>query len=578
MEDLERNLTEDQLAAVKSDARRLRILAGAGTGKTRVLTHRIAYQTRALRLDPNHALCLTFSKRAASELQDRLAGLNLANTVTAGTFHAVALAQIRARWSDLRVKNEPNLLTNREKFLFALLPKSFSAEESLFVLNEINWATAQRVSAEQYPEIAEASKRKATVERAIVSESYRKFTETKRRRNVIDFDDILELAIQLLSEDTGYTEARHWKFQDLFVDEFQDVNPLQFALLRSWIGTNSSLCVVGDSNQAIYAWNGADSSYLNNFSQYFPNAESLSLRQSFRSSPEILSAASLVLPNKADLISNRPHGPLPTIRSEADENAEAMSIAQRVLSANSNTITWADQAVLVRTHGQIAPIAHVFEENNIPFRTDSDSLTVEGRGSSNGVRLLTFHGSKGLEWKVVHLAGVEEGLTPIAHASTEKEKDEEKRLMYVAMTRAADELHLSWARRRNYGKSINRKASSFLYLISSVSSGPQIPKEPLTGKTLAAKIAAFRLRRTRKDTVIIDANYANSTIEQLKELRSSIAKVNDVPPESIFSDEMLEKLVTEAPESLDHLQSMHGLSPVVVSRFGEQILELVAQE
>ena len=147
-----------------------------------------------------------------------------------------------------------------------------------------------------------------------------------KQRNLLDFDDILEQAIQFLTEDTQYADARHWKYQDLFVDEFQDVNPLQFALLRSWLGANSSLCVVGVPNQAIYSWNGADSSFLNDFSGYFPEAETVRLRQNFRSTPEILSVSSLLLASDASLFANKPNGPLPTIQSHDNELIEAKTL------------------------------------------------------------------------------------------------------------------------------------------------------------------------------------------------------------------------------------------------------------
>jgi DNA helicase-2/ATP-dependent DNA helicase PcrA len=578
VEDLEKNLTADQFSAVRSDAQRLRILAGAGTGKTRVLTRRIAYQAKALRIDAQHSLCLTFSKRAALELQTRLNELGLGNLVTVGTFHSIAYAQLQARWSDLHITVEPKLLPNREKFFFSLLPNSFTAIERSFILNEINWCTAQRIAPTDYLATAEKTNRRDTVQHSIVSEYYRKFVNAKRQKNCIDFDDILELAIQFLSEDTKYAAARHWKFQDLFVDEFQDVNPLQFALLRSWLGTKSSLTVVGDPNQAIYSWNGADSSYLNDFGVYFPGSETIHLSQNFRSTPEILSTASLLLPSQVPLIANKPSGPLPTVRSESDEFTEAKSIAGKVMDIESGSGEWKNQAVLVRTHGQITSIVNAFTEKGIPFRVHTDSQTTSTDENENAVRILTFHAAKGLEWRVVHVSGIEEGLTPIAHAINEAQQDEERRLMYVALTRAERQLHLSWARKRRFGIQRERKPSIFLKEISSVVTAPPPISRMRAKKDLAKKIREFR-SKWREETIpnSVEPPLTNK-LEALTKLRASIAKVNDISPNSVFSDEVLERLAIEMPDSRKQLKSISGLSPLITDRFGDQILALISEE
>lgn len=578
MDDLEKSLTEDQFAAVRSDAKQLRILAGAGTGKTRVLTHRIAYQSKALRIDAEHSLCLTFSKRAANELQQRLKGLGLGNHVTAGTFHAIAYAQLQARWKDLGVNTEPVLLPNREKLLFPLLPESLSAPERSFILNEINWCTAQRVSASEYVALAEKTGRRNLVQFSSVGEFYRKFVAAKKQKNYVDFDDILELAIQFLSEDTNYADARHWKFQDLFVDEFQDVNPLQFALLRSWIGNKSSLCVVGDPNQSIYSWNGADSSYLNNFADYFPGAETVHLNRNFRSTPEILSAAALLLPNKSQLTPSKQHGPLPTLRAEDNEVSEVKSIARKILSTNSGAIRWADQAVLVRTHSQIALIEEALAEKGIPFLVHTTSPLGDYEKGNDSVRVLTFHAAKGLEWKVVHISGLEEGLVPIAHAVSQEERDEERRLMYVALTRAEDELHLSWARKRRFGNRRDRNPSIFLKEISAALTASPSPARTQTKLELAKKIREFRLKRRRVAVSTYNENQDVNKLDNLKKFRTSIAKVNDVSPESIVSDAVFEKLILEMPDSIENLGLIDGLSPAIINRYGEEILKILWRE
>ena len=239
-------MTESQFDAVRSDTRYLRTLAGAGTGKTRVLTHRIAYQINAIRIEPEHSLCLAFTNKAANEIKRRMGQMGEASLVETGTFHSIAYRQVKARWKDLGIRDEPDLISNRGRYLSRILPKSFDNTEHNFILSEISWATARRISADDYISEAGNAGRLDIIPFASVAEYFRKYSELKRKENFIDFDDIIQLAIEFLAEDPNYAEARHWKFRDLFVDEFQDVNPLQFALLQAWLGPASSLTVVGD--------------------------------------------------------------------------------------------------------------------------------------------------------------------------------------------------------------------------------------------------------------------------------------------------------------------------------------------
>ena len=445
-------MTEKQFAAVRSDARHLRILAGAGTGKTRVLTHRIAYQINAVRIEPEHSLCLAFTNKAATEIKNRMATMGEASLVETGTFHSIAYRQIKARWKDLGIRDEPDLISNQGSYLSRILHKNFNHAERNFILAEINWATARRISVDDYISEAENAGRVDVVPFVSVVESFQKYIELKRKENFIDYDDIIQLAIRFLAEDANYAEARHWKFKDLFVDEFQDVNPLQFALLQAWLGSGSSLTVVGDPCQAIYSWNGADARFLNDFEQYFPNSQTVILKDNFRSSPEILALSSSILPMMERLDPKMQSGRLPTIRAELDEHEEARSVARLVKELAIGDIDLSDQAVLVRTHAQIPPIVEAFQEQAIKFTVASDRES--GAGRDDGVQILTLHAAKGLEWRIVHLCGVEEGFHPIAHANTELALEEERRLFFVGLTRAEEQLHISWARNRALGLSL----------------------------------------------------------------------------------------------------------------------------
>ena len=566
-------MTESQFDAVRSDTRHLRILAGAGTGKTRVLTHRIAYQINAIRIEPEHSLCLAFTNKAANEIKRRMGQMGEASLVETGTFHSIAYRQVKARWKDLGIRDEPDLISNRGRYLSRILPKSFNNTEHNFILSEISWATARRISADDYISEAGNAGRLDIIPFASVAEYFRKYSELKRKENFIDFDDIIQLAIEFLAEDPNYAEARHWKFRDLFVDEFQDVNPLQFALLQAWLGPASSLTVVGDPCQAIYSWNGADSRFLNNFEKYYPDSQTITLKDNFRSSPEILALSSSILPTMESLNPKMQSGRLPTIRAELNEYEEARSVASLVKELAIGNITLGDQAVLVRTHAQIPPIAEVFKDQDIKFRVASDSESGAGAGSGDEVEILTLHAAKGLEWKIVHLCGVEEGFHPIAHANTELALGEERRLFFVGLTRAEEELHISWARNRSLGSKRSRKPSTYIKELSNLLD-PTPFKFVSDTKVLSLRIRAFLSSRNITDHQRNTTDREKSCADKLDSMRRNIAKANDSKPEIVLSDDAIAALVSIKPKSIQDLDKIPQVSSVVIDRFGEQIIEI----
>ncbi len=564
-------MTEKQFAAVRSDARHLRILAGAGTGKTRVLTHRIAYQINAVRIEPEHSLCLAFTNKAATEIKNRMTPMGEASSVETGTFHSIAYRQVKARWKDLGIRDEPDLISNQGSYLSRILPKTFNYAERNFILAEINWATARRISVDDYISEAENAGRVDVVPFVSVVESFQKYIELKRKENFIDYDDIIQLAIRFLAEDANYAEARHWKFKDLFVDEFQDVNPLQFALLQAWLGSSSSLTVVGDPCQAIYSWNGADARFLNDFEQYFSNSQTVILKDNFRSSPEILALSSSILPMMERLDPKMQSGRLPTIRAESDEHEEARSVARLVKELAIGDIDLSDQAVLVRTHAQIPPIVEAFQEQEIKFTVASDRES--GAGRDDGVQILTLHAAKGLEWIIVHLCGVEEGFHPIAHANTELALEEERRLFFVGLTRAEEQLHISWARNRALGSKRSRKPSMYIRELSDLLD-PTPLKFDGDRKALSQKIRAFLGSQNVTDHQQKAFNSEQSCMDELDSIRRNIAKANDSKPEIVLSDDAIAALVSNKPKSIKDLRKIPQVSSVVIDRFGEQIIEI----
>jgi DNA helicase-2/ATP-dependent DNA helicase PcrA len=566
-------MTDDQFAAVRSDARQLRILAGAGTGKTRVLTHRIAYQINAVRIEPAHSLCLAFTNKAAREVKGRLGSLGEASSVQTGTFHSIAYKQVKARWNDIGMREQPELITNRLSYLSRVLPDKYEINERNFILGEINWATAQRISVEDYIVEAEKAGRVDSVPFSSVEEYFRKYLSLKRKGNFIDFDDIIQLAIGYLAEDISYAESRHWKYRDLFVDEFQDVNPLQFGLLQAWLSPKSSLTVVGDPCQAIYSWNGADSRFLNNFQEFFPDSQTITLKDNFRSTPEIIASATSILHNMGSLVPRLPTGRLPTIRAEEDEYKEAHSVANLIKELLSESITLGDQAVLVRTHAQIPPLLETFKERGIKYKVASDTNAEVALDEDDYVQILTLHAAKGLEWKIVHLCGVEEGFHPIAHARTDSAQDEERRLFFVGLTRAEKELHISWSRNRLLGSKRNRKPSIYIKEIANL-----LDPTPLDfGHGKQVKVETIRKDRRPLGNSVhqsLEHDTGKSHAQELDRLRRNIAKANDSSPDLVLSDENIETIISEEPKTLDDLRQILQISSVIIDRFGDQIIKI----
>jgi len=571
------DLTPAQYDAVKDDTKRLRILAGAGSGKTRVLTHRIAHQSRALRIEPEHVLCLTFTTKAAEELSGRLRTLGLSNPVTAGTFHALAYAQLKTRWKDLGLSRTPSILENRKAILGSILPKQLAFDTRESIVNEINWATSRRLTPETYSAAAESTRRNLPNGTSQISEFMRLFSQEKKKRNLLDFDDILENAISDLAKDTEYAAGRHWKYRYIFVDEFQDVNPLQFALLRAWLGPDSSICVVGDPNQAIYSWNGADAKYLENFATYFPGSRTIELTENFRSTPEIIKSASSLLKKKVELNAQKPSGEIPSLHQAKTCSDEAEYIARSILENRRYNEGWARQAVLVRTHAQISQIADTLSRFSIPCSVPSSRETSpETKNShieSGSVTIATFHAAKGLEWPIVYIAGLEEGFSPISYAMSDAALDEERRLLFVAMTRAQDELHCSWARERAFrNRKVNRKPSPYLKEISHSVRSSNLPISG--GPSLRDRIQNLRGQLFPK----VRPKEKSTERKNLENWRNSQALAADVKPGDVISDEAIEQLISRKPSTTDQLEKLTHLNSFKIARYGDDLIRILSNE
>ncbi|MFV0257498.1 MAG: UvrD-helicase domain-containing protein, partial [Acidimicrobiales bacterium] len=431
-------LNQHQLDAVVATGGPVVVLAGAGTGKTRVLTRRIAYRVATGEVDPARVMAVTFTRKAAAELGDRLRVLGLHGRVHAGTFHRLAYVQLRERWAERQV-TPPTLVGSRARIVRGLASgrARIPARE---IVTEIDWAAARLIDAEAYPAAAAEAGRRPPLPLADVAELLDRYRQEKRRRRTVDFDDLLILAIRDLRADDGYAEAIRWRYRHLHVDEFQDVSPLQFELLAQWRGQRPDLFVVGDPNQAIYGWNGADPKLLNRFARREPGGVVVRLTENYRSRPQVLAVAAAAADH--GLVPTRTDGPAPTISAYPDAEAEAAGVAARVRAARSVAGSWSDQAVLARTNTQLTLLEAVLQQASIPTRirfagdddpaqppTPSEAADPDGQagrpaggaddpGDDDAVELATFHGAKGLEWPVVHIVGLETGFVPIAYATT----------------------------------------------------------------------------------------------------------------------------------------------------------------
>lgn len=378
MDALLEGLDATQRDAVTSRAAPLAILAGAGSGKTRVLTRRIAWQSREGLVDPAHVLALTFTRKAAGELRTRLGRLGVRESVTAGTFHAIALAQLRRR-ADEQGRPMPQLLDRKVRLLMRLLPRrgrddALAAAE---LASEIEWAKARLVKPGDYETAVTLAGRATPRPAAEVAELFAAYEREKRKRGVVDFDDLIIGCADVLHREPEFAAAQRWRFRHLFVDEFQDASAAQFRLVRAWLGDRSDLCVVGDPDQAIYGFAGADASYLAGFRRVFPAEQCPSvgvvqLGSNYRSTPQVVAAATAVLGppgrRRHPVHAARPDGPEPTFTEYDSADDEARGVARALRSAESAQLPWSRMAVLYRVNAQSALFEEALTRAGIPFR------------------------------------------------------------------------------------------------------------------------------------------------------------------------------------------------------------------
>jgi DNA helicase II / ATP-dependent DNA helicase PcrA len=385
------DLDADQRAAVTTESRLVAVIAGAGSGKTRVLTRRIAHRIAAETADPRHTLALTFTREAAGEMRKRLLRLGLREHVEAGTFHSVMLGVLKQRWAD--TERRPLTVVNDRRRLVSATIDAGDRRSLAAYLAEIDWASARGIDPERYASAARREQRHpaAGVDRCAVV--YAGYQTAKKRRGVIDFDDVLAHTIRDLRRDDDFADTVRWRFRHLLVDEAQDLNPLQHALIDLLRAGRDDLFLVGDPSQAVYGFNGADPSLLVDVETRFPGIEVVRLPVNHRCTPQIVAAGVHVLTatgQPSPLVSNRADGSTVEQFVADDEADEARHIAQFVLRCDPNLVRTGEVGVLARTNAQLGPIQDALERSGLPVRRHA---TANGTPLQTAVRQAASLGS-----------------------------------------------------------------------------------------------------------------------------------------------------------------------------------------
>ena len=685
--DLLAGLDEEQREAVLAARGPVCVLAGAGTGKTRTITHRIAHLVANGHVAPGQVLAVTFTSRAAGEMRTRLRAMDIAN-VQALTFHAAARRQLQYFWPRVVGDTGWQLLDSK----FAVVAQAAnrcrlqaSTDDVRDLAGEIEWAKASLITPETYAAAVAENGRDIPLDAAKVSAVYTAYETFKANRDgiaLLDFDDLLLHTAAAIENDAAVAGEFRDRYRCFVVDEYQDVTPLQQRVLDAWLGDRDDLTVVGDANQTIYSFTGASPRYLLDFSRRFPDAAVVRLERDYRSTPQVVSLANRVIAaargrmagSKLHLIGQRPPGPEPTFREHPDEAAEAAAVARAVKGLVESGTPAAEVAILYRINAQSEVYEEALTAAGIPFqvrggegffsrqeirqslvalqraadRGEADGplpevvrqileplgLTVEAPSGAKarerwealgaladlvdeevaarpdldltalvaelrvradarhpptvqGVTLASLHAAKGLEWDAVFLVGLADGTLPISHALAKgpdsEAVEEERRLLYVGITRARKHLELSWALARAAGGRQSRKPSRFLGGIA-----PQARVDPSPGANKARRqkggtprcrvcnavltsAPAIMLRRCETCSVDID----DELLAQLREWRLTISKELKVPAYVVFTDNTLIAIAESLPADDAALVAIPGIGARKLEQFGADVLELV---
>lgn len=660
-EELLEALDPDQRAVATQVAGPLAVLAGAGTGKTRAITYRIAYGAAVGAFDPSNVLAVTFTQRAAFEMRHRLAQLGVPKA-QARTFHSAALRQLRHFWPTVVGGPLPDVIPHKASLVAASAARlgiTIDRTNVRDIAAEVEWAKVSMIDAAHYASRVARLRRDvpAGLDAGDMARLLDVYEDAKNERGVIDFEDILIYLCGMLQERADVASIVRKQYRSFVVDEFQDVNLLQARLLDLWLGGRHDVCVVGDVAQTIYSFTGASPDYLTGFGRKHPGARIVELTRDYRSTPQIVSLANDVLARSSQregtvrLSSQRDGGAQVAYRTYDDDRAEAEGVAASIADLIAGGMAPHSIAVLMRTNGQSQAFEEALGARGIPVAvaggkpffarddvrtaisrlraaaaaaTDDGSVgeivrevlsgvgwapeAPSGQAGSErwsnmnaivgwaddseaetlaafvaeldervayqvepdkaGVELATIHAAKGLEWDAVFLVGVAEGLLPISYAKTAAAREEERRLLYVAVTRARDLLTLSWARSRGADGRGKRKRSRLLDGIWPEDARVGAPKKKARASTRA-------LNQAFEDEA---SPQAIELFGRLKAWRLEVSRQAGVPPFAVFTDQTLRDIAQAMPKNTTQLRVIRGIGDVKVQRFAAPVLALVRGE
>ena len=683
----------------------VRVLAGAGTGKTRAITHRIAYGVSTGAFAPTEGLAVTFTTRAAGELRARLARLGAVG-VQARTFHSAALRQARYFWPQVYGSQLPSLVSSKLGLLGEAVGRNrlkASQADLRDLAGEIEWAKVSNVRPDDYAGLAPRSGRAVEgYDASTVAAVYAAYEEVKRTRQRIDMEDVLLCAAAVLSDDERVAATVRRQYQWFVVDEFQDVSPIQSALLDLWLGGRDDLCVVGDPAQTIYSFAGASADHLLDFPTKFRGTTSITLMRNYRSTPEVIAAANTVMAPQigrgaVELKPTRDAGSAVTYAGHGDEVEEATSVATEISRLVARGTAPAEIAVLFRINAQSENFEEALSERGVPFvvrgverffdrpevrqamtllrgasraRQDgtdeadaasqaasagsgagrtglaaevaavltsmgwtTDAPTTRGNVRdrweslqavismadevatdhpgvdlagfvaelqrradtqhapvADGVTLTTLHAAKGLEWPVVYCVGMHEGTMPIVYADTPTAVEEERRLLYVGLTRARDALHVSWAAARSPGGRGSRGASRFLDALvgdrgrpAGSAAGSRGKRRTSTKASLTACRVCGRALTDAKERKLgrcadCPSTYDEQVYEALRAWRRERAADEKLPAYCVFTDATMTALAEIKPSDAAALVRVPGIGAAKIDKYGEEILRLCGGE
>jgi DNA helicase-2/ATP-dependent DNA helicase PcrA len=671
-------LDPQQAEAVRAVRGPVCILAGAGTGKTRTITHRIAYAVHSGAVPASQLLAVTFTTRAAGEMRGRLRVLG-AGAVQARTFHSAALRQLRYFAPRVLGGAMPELVEYKVRVVTqAALQCRLTVDGTLRrdLASEIEWAKSSLIGPGQYADMAAKLDRQPPVDPATMAAVYAAYEEVKQRGGVLDFEDLLLITAAAIEDHRDVAEEIRARYRHFVVDEYQDVNPLQQRLLDAWLGGRDDLCVVGDANQTIYSFTGASPSYLLEFRRRFPASVLVRLERDYRSTPQVVTLANRLIAGsrgpgaaagRLRLRGQRPDGPEPTFTEHADEPTEAAAVAAacgRLIAAGTPP---AEIAVLFRVNAQSEVYEAALSTAGVPYvlrgaerffdrpevrqaavllrgaarsadpgvplvaavtdvlsalgwqagatpaggagRERWESLAalvqlaeetvaadpaaglpefaaeLEARAAAQhaptvqGVTLASLHAAKGLEWDAVFCVGLSDGTLPIQHATTDEQVEEERRLLYVGITRAREHLALSWALARSPGARRPRRRSRFLYpLMPEEERRPARAGRPGAAPGCSGCGTALRNGTERALGRCEDCpgDVDMGLYERLRGWRSERAGAQHVPAYVVFTDATLVAIAEARPGSVPDLVALPGIGQRKLDLYGADVLALVA--